>query len=210
MTFASLLRDGDPFGGSDPGFLAKVGTGVFRLTGANTYTGGTSVEAGTLVVGNTTGSATGTGPVQVNAGILGGKGIISGAVTLGTGTGAGGSLQPSVGMSRPVTITTESSVTFKADSTYIYKLSTQKAQADEVVANGVTIENGAEFNFTAVGNKRLPAGAVFTAISNTSATAISGTFANLADGSTLTAGRNKLLVSYSGGDGNDLTLTVVP
>ena len=35
-----------------------------------------------------------------------------------------------------------------------------------------------------------------------------GTFANLADGSTLTAGRNKLLVSYTGGDGNDLTLAV--
>ncbi len=31
---------------------------------------------------------------------------------------------------------------------------------------------------------------------------------NLADGSTLTAGRNKLLVSYTGGDGNDLTQTV--
>ncbi len=47
-------------------------------------------------------------------------------------------------------------------------------------------------------------------ISNTAATPISGTFANLADGSTLTAGHNKFQVSYSGGDGNDLTLTVVP
>ncbi len=47
-------------------------------------------------------------------------------------------------------------------------------------------------------------------LSNTAATPINGTFANLADGSTLTAGRNKLLVSYTGGDGNDLVLTVVP
>jgi autotransporter-associated beta strand protein len=209
-TFASLLRDGDPFGGAGPGFLEKTGTGTFRLTGANTYTGGTSVDAGKLVVANTTGSATGTGPVQVNAGILGGKGIIAGAVTLGTGSGAGASLQPSVRASQPVKITIESSVTFNADSTYIYKLGTRKAQADQVVANGVTIENGAQFNFTALGNKRLAAGTVFIAISNTSTTTISGIFANLADGSTLTVGRNKLLVSYSGGDGNDLTLTVVP
>ena len=36
------------------------------------------------------------------------------------------------------------------------------------------------------------------------------TFSNLADGSTVTLGINKLQVSYSGGDGNDLTLTVVP
>jgi hypothetical protein len=51
---------------------------------------------------------------------------------------------------------------------------------------------------------------MFIAISNTSANPIAGTFANLSDGSTFTAGRNNYQVSYSGGDGNDLTLTVVP
>jgi hypothetical protein len=45
---------------------------------------------------------------------------------------------------------------------------------------------------------------------DTASSAISGTFANLADDSTVTVGVNKLQVSYSGGDGNDLTLTVVP
>jgi hypothetical protein len=52
-------------------------------------------------------------------------------------------------------------------------------------------------------------GTVFTAISNTTTTPISGAFGNLADGSTVTVGVNRLQVSYSGGDGNDLTLTVV-
>ena len=47
-------------------------------------------------------------------------------------------------------------------------------------------------------------------ISNTAATPISGTFANLADGSTFTAGRNSFQVNYEGGGGNDLTLSVVP
>jgi hypothetical protein len=51
---------------------------------------------------------------------------------------------------------------------------------------------------------------VFTAISNTSTTPIAGTFGNLADGSTVTIGVNTFQASYSGGDGNDLTLTVVP
>ncbi len=209
-SFARLLRDGDPFGATGPGFLNKVGTGAFRITGANTYTGGTSVIAGKLVVANTTGSATGTGPVQVNAGILGGKGIIAAAVTVGTGSGAGAALQPSVGVSQTVTLAIQSALTFKGDGTYTYKLSTQKAKGDQLVANGVTIESGAQFNFTALANKRLVAGTVFTALSNTAATPISGTFANLADGSTLTAGPNNLQVSYSGGDGNDLTLTVAP
>ena len=74
----------------------------------------------------------------------------------------------------------------------------------------MTIEAGAQFDLTTIGNQKLTPGKVFTAISNTAATPISGTFANLADGSTVTIGVNKLQVSYSGGDGNDLTLTVVP
>ena len=46
-------------------------------------------------------------------------------------------------------------------------------------------------------------------IKNTAATPISGTFANLPDGATITSGNNTFQVSYEGGDGNDLTLTVV-
>ena len=84
----------------------------------------------------------------------------------------------------------------------------RKAKADEVIANGVTIESAAQFDLQVLANKKLPAGTIFTLISNTSADPISGTFANLADGATLAAGRNQLRASYEGGDGNDLTLTV--
>ena len=75
---------------------------------------------------------------------------------------------------------------------------------------GVNIQSGAQFDFQPVANKRLTLGSVFSAINNTSASAIAGTFANLPDGSTFAAGRNNYQVSYEGGDGNDLTLTVVP
>jgi hypothetical protein len=78
-----------------------------------------------------------------------------------------------------------------------------------VIANGVTIEDGAQFAFKPVANKKLTAGQVFTAISNTAATPIAGTFANLPDDSTFTIGNNTYQVDYQGGDGNDLTLTVV-
>jgi fibronectin-binding autotransporter adhesin len=47
-------------------------------------------------------------------------------------------------------------------------------------------------------------------INNTSAVPITGTFANLADNFTFTVGRNGYQMSYSGGDGNDLTLAVFP
>jgi fibronectin-binding autotransporter adhesin len=74
----------------------------------------------------------------------------------------------------------------------------------------VTIESGAQFNFKVAGNNRLRPGKAVVAISNTSANPISGVFANLPDDSTLTIGRNTFQVDYQGGDGNDLTLTVVP
>jgi len=107
-------------------------------------------------------------------------------------------------------VTLQSTPTLKADGSYTYKLNTKKAKADQAIANGVTIESGAQFDLTTVGNKKLTTGKVFTAISNTSATPIAGSFANLADGSTVTAGVNKRQVSYSGGGEDDLTLTVVP
>lgn len=194
----------------DTGSLEKVGNGTLSLSSANTYTGGTTITAGTLLVKNTTGSATGTGATQVTGGTLGGKGIIAGAVTVGTGSSTGGSLQPGKGASTAITLTLQSSLTFKSDGTYVWKLNSKKSKADQVIANGVTIQAGAQFDLNTVGNKKLTTGKVFTAISNTDATPISGTFANLADGSTVTVGVNKLQVSYSGGDGNDLTLTTVP
>jgi autotransporter-associated beta strand protein len=208
-TFSGVIREEGGFTGNN-GTITKIGTGTLTLEGASTYDGGTTVSDGVLKVNNATGSATGTGPVQVDAGTLGGKGIIAGAVTVGTGSGTGAFLQPGRGASTAITLTLQNTLTFKSDGTYIWKLNTKKAKADQVTAIGVTIQAGAQFDLNTVGNKKLTAGKAFTTISNTAATPISGTFANLADGSTVTAGVNKLQVSYSGGDGNDLTLTVVP
>ena len=101
-------------------------------------------------------------------------------------------------------------LTLNADSTYTYKLNTNTAKADKVAAGGVTIESGAQFNFVAVANGTLRSGKVFVAISNTSAHPIRGTFSNLPDGGIVTINGNNFQASYSGGDGNDLTLTVVP
>jgi fibronectin-binding autotransporter adhesin len=63
--------------------LTKTGTGTATLTGDNTYSGPTTVEAGTLRVNNASGSATGANDITVNAnGRLSGNGAVSGAVML--------------------------------------------------------------------------------------------------------------------------------
>jgi hypothetical protein len=60
------------------------------------------------------------------------------------------------------------------------------------------------------GNQTMSNGTALTLIDNTAETPISGTFKKLPDGVEITVGLNTFQVSYSGGDGNDLTLTVVP
>lgn len=61
------------------GGLVLTGGGTLVLKGANTYTGETLVDNGQLLIGNTAGSATGTGNVYIKpTGSVGGKGSISG------------------------------------------------------------------------------------------------------------------------------------
>lgn len=144
--------------------------------------------------------------MQVNAATLGGTGRISGTVTVGTATAAG-VLAPGLGTA-PGTLTLLNSVRFNPKSSYKVDANSTSAKADKVVARGVTISSGAQFFFTDHGSGTLPAGKVFTLISNTAPTAISGTFTNLSEGLTFSIGANTYRVSYHGGDGNDLTLTV--
>lgn len=77
-----------------------------------------------------------------------------------------------------------------------------------MVANGVTVES-AQISIDDIGNTLLPVGTVIIAISDTATSPISGNFSNLAGGGIITVGKNTLEADYEGGDGNDLTLTVV-
>ena len=209
-TFSGVIQDGGQNGGTG-GSLTKVGKGKLNLTNANTYTGGTTIKVGgSLLVKNKTGSATGTGAVQVNAGTLGGTGKIAGTVTVGTGSDTGAFLSPGNSATSPGTLTINNTLTFNPMSTYNCVLNRTKGKASTLTALGVTINSGATFNFVDTTTGTLTVGTVFTVINNTSANPISGTFSNLANGSTFASNGNNFQASYTGGNGNDLTLTVVP
>ena len=83
------------------------------------------------------------------------------------------------------------------------------ASADQITTKGIVIRD-ASVSFQDVGTALLPPGTTFTVINNTAATPITATFSNLADGAIITIGSNAFQASYEGGDGNDLTLIVVP
>jgi hypothetical protein len=111
--------------------------------------------------------------------------------------------------SAPRTLTVKGLLTFGFHGRYLCSYNSSKSSADEVVANGVTIGHSI-FQLADAAGSTLPPGLVFTIIDNTAASPIAGTFSNLPDGSTITVGSNTFRADYEGGDGNDLTLTVVP
>lgn len=207
--FFGEIQDGGFLGGAG-GSLTKIGSGKLVLGHRSSYTGGTIINGGKLVVNNVKGSGTGSGPVAVIFGRLGGTGIIAGDVTIGNGTGGGAVLTPGNNTHRYDTLTIQSALSFGPDGTYNFTLNTNEMAADKVVAQGVTIKSGAQFSFFDVGGAALTPGTTFTVINNTAANPIAGTFRNLSDGSIFGSNGNSFKASYHGGDGNDLTLTVVP
>ncbi len=109
-----MIQDGTA-AGTGTLALSISGPQAVTLTGASTYTGGTTV-GGTLVVNNTAGSATGTGLVTVQAGgTLAGSGFITGPVSF-----TGGILAPG---NSPGTLTL-GSTTLDSASTINYQLDT--------------------------------------------------------------------------------------
>ena len=98
--FNGTIYDGNGVGT----ILIFNGPGSLALTGNNTFSGGTTVNGGTLLVNNTAGSGTGSGPVSINpGGALGGIGTIGGQVSFA----AGATLAPGSNGSGTLTITND-------------------------------------------------------------------------------------------------------
>jgi autotransporter-associated beta strand protein len=182
--------------------IAKSGAGTWVFSGAKTYTGATTVTGGTLLVNGSITSA-----ASVTAGTFGGSGSSNAAVTVGTGSGPGATLAP--GNAAIGTFTTTGALTLAADATYQLQFNSTAGTCDKVVANGVTLSSAALALTDLGANAALAAGASFTIVDNTGASAVAGTFLNLPQGGTVTSGANTFRISYTGGTGNDIVLTVI-
>ena len=205
-TFSGLITSQ----GGD-GTITKIGRGSWTLTTSNSYTAGTFIKGGELIVNNRTGSATGNSPVQIHDGALAGNGTIGGVVTVGEATGRFAQISPGARADKDTgMLTLQQSVIFDADGVYTFQVDSDNRQADTLNATDTVINPGAQFIATDLGASALPLGTIFTALNNPGATPISGTFSNLPDAGSIIVGSNTFEASYEGGDGNDLTLTVVP
>jgi fibronectin-binding autotransporter adhesin len=129
-------------GNSGPGALTVKSTtanGVLILQAANTYSGDTFVNSGTLKANNASGSATGSGSVTVSLGAaIGGTGTVSGSVDVQ------GSLSP--GHTGVGTLTV-GSLTLESGSTNNFEFNTTPANDKVVVTtSGGFFVNGGVFN----------------------------------------------------------------
>jgi autotransporter-associated beta strand protein len=209
-SFAGTISDEGGVHEGAGGTLGKSGAGVFSLTNANTYTGGTTLDGGSVLANNLSGSATGTGDVQVNSGTFGGAGTVSGPVVIGSGAGSGARLSAGPSTNLVGILTLLDTLTFHSDGTLEVQLDSTGVKADDVISQGVTIDSSAQIVVNDVGSTTLPPGTSFTLLDNRGTAAIVGSFSNLPDGGVLTVGSNTFAADYEGGDGNDLILTVAP
>ena len=138
------------------GGLTKIGAGTLTLTAANTYKGTTVVNAGTLLVNNTTGSGTGTGSVLVSS-ILGGTGVIGGAVTVN----GGGTLAP--GANGIGTLTINNALSLSGNTIMEINKSGTTLTSDRVI-EGLALNYGGTLTVTKLAGA-LAAGDTFTLFS---------------------------------------------
>ncbi|MGC4048034.1 MAG: autotransporter-associated beta strand repeat-containing protein [Armatimonas sp.] len=190
----------------------KTGPGTWSLNGANDYSGGTTINGGTLLVNNTAGSGTGTGGVAVNlGGTFGGNGSIAGALTVNSG----GTVAPG---NSPGLLTINNDVVFNSGSNLAIELNgnTPGVNYDQLAVNGgITLGNA---NLLFALGFAPSASDFFYIVNNDLSDAVLGTFAGLPQGSDIfaTFGGNtyKGKISYTGdynttnflGSGNDIVL----
>jgi hypothetical protein len=186
-----------------PGATAvdKTGPGVLVLAGSSAA-GPFDVQGGEFAV-----EGSHNGSVSVASGAtLGGAGHVGGTA----GIAAGGALHPGAYDTGTHAFTTGILTIaggFSMQPGSVFRVRIDGGSSGQLATPGSANLGGATLDV--VLGAAPAGGSVFRIVDNQAAGGIAGTFAGLAEGSTLSAGGVGFKISYAGGTGNDATLTVL-
>jgi len=195
-SLTGVIKDGDT-----GGKVALVKTGSFSQTlyGANTYTGNTTVSAGTLLIAAT--ASLGNSNVSVDGGTLGGGGTINGNVTVaGTAT-----LQAGSTLADNVTFTLANNLTMAPGSIISMSLGSTATTHDVLARTGGTWSFDAAQSFSFLDNGAV-AGTTYTGI----ITGLALDPGSTAGWSVANAGWTGTFSFNSGTNAIDFALTAIP
>jgi fibronectin-binding autotransporter adhesin len=185
--------------------VIKSGTGTWILSGANTYTGATTVNGGLLLLN---GAAAAASAIGVNSGgTLGGSGSVQGVTTVN----AGGALDPGGAANAAGKFTSSAAITFSAGSSYNFQLgaaTTPGVTYDQLTSSGSINLGGATLSGSLL-STFVPGTSSYDIITTTGSGVITGTFAGLGDGATLYIGGQKFAIQYVGGVGSATAVRLV-
>ena len=199
----------DGFIGGGSGGLVKAGSSTLTLTGTNVFTGPVTIDSGTLAVN---------GPLNSDRITVAGGGTLAGGGSINRHVvvEGGGILAPgkSPGILRTGDATLQDNSSFHIGIGGVTPGDSPNNHDQLIVTGAVTIANNVALNVSALGGFVPTAGQTFVVINNDDAGPgdHSGSFDGLPEGGMITnflgSGLNAV-ISYAGGDGNDIALSVV-
>ncbi len=182
---------------SGDGSLTKSGAGEFILSGNSSFTGFTTVQDGSLKV---EGDLKTTEVIVTAGAVLAGSGSIDAKVTVKSGGVLAPGSSPGFISTGDLTLAAGSTLDLEIDGT------TAGFEYDQIQVTGEVDLTGATLNlisaFTAA------AGNEFILIDNDDVDTVTGEFTDRAEGTLFSFNGNQVYISYVGGDGNDVVLTV--
>ena len=182
------------------GNLIKTGTGRVAVNSAMSGGGGIAVQGGTMEFNHAAMSKT----VQVSA-----SGTVAGSGTVTSLSGSSGSVEPGTGGPGTLTVTGVFSLSGTAALRVDVNGSAPGTGYDQISAGGSVSVSGASLEVTKGGGFVPVPGTVLTILNNTGAGTVTGAFAGLPQGAVFAVGNVSFAISYTGGTGNDVTLTVL-